>query len=277
VTSLDQIGTSARFDAIINLAGEPISDGLWTARKRRKILRSRIKTTRAVIALIRRLRIRPAVLVSGSAIGWYGLRGDEILDETAEGFDCFSRELCVRWEREALQAATMGVRVVCLRTGLVLGSEGGVLSRMLAPFEFGAGGPFGSGLHWMSWIHRDDLVRLVVHAIATPALSGPLNGTAPTPVRNAAFAAALGRTLRRPAFVRMPAWPLRLALGAFAEELLLRGQRVIPAAALKSGFRFVYPSIDEALGAIVGRATVAKTEIREQLMKIPRKYLEPHY
>ncbi|MGR4862368.1 TIGR01777 family oxidoreductase [Caulobacter sp. LARHSG274] len=255
VTALDQIADDARLDAIINLAGEPISDGLWTGAKRRRILRSRLRTTRQVIKLIERLRTRPAVLVSGSAIGWYGLRGDEALDETGDGRDCFSRTLCVRWELAAQPAAALGVRLVTLRIGLVLAAEGGPLPRMLTPFELGLGGPFGAGRHWMSWIHRDDLVRLIVHAIATPELNGPVNGTAPEPVRNEAFAAALGRALGRPAFLPAPAAPLRLAFGAFADELLLSGQRVLPAAALSAGFRFRYPDLDQALAAIVGRMT----------------------
>ncbi len=253
VTALDQIADQARIDAIVNLAGEPISDGLWTLRKRRRILRSRLQVTRQVIRLVARLQTPPTVMVSGSAIGWYGLRSDEMLDETADGADCFSRRLCVSWERAAMAASAFGARVVCLRTGLVLGAEGGMLSRMLTPFEFGLGGPFGAGRHWMSWIHRDDMVRLIVHAIATPSLNGPINATAPTPVRNAEFSAALGRALGRPAVLPAPAAPLRLALGAFAEELLLSGQRVLPRAALGSGFRFAHPTIDGALNSIVGR------------------------
>jgi len=253
VTSLDQIPDDARIDAIVNLAGEPISNGLWTRRKRALILRSRLRITRDVVALIGRLRTRPAVLVSGSAIGWYGLRGDEPLDETSNGLDCFSRRLCVRWERAARPAEDLGVRTVYLRTGLVLAAEGGMLSRMLTPFEFGLGGPFGDGRHWMSWIHRDDLVRLIVHVMTTPGVAGPVNGVAPTPATNKTFAATLGRALGRPAFLPAPAAPLRLALGAFADELLLSGQRILPGAALSSGFRFTYPDLDGALGAIVGR------------------------
>ena len=252
VTSLDQIADDARIDAIVNLAGEPISDGLWTPAKRRRIVDSRLAVTRAVVALIARLERRPQVLVNGSAIGWYGLRGDEVLDETADGADCFSRTVCRRWERAAMTTQDLGVRVVRLRIGLVLAIEGGALSRMLTPFEFGLGGPFGAGRHWMSWIHLDDLVRLIAHAIATPGLEGPVNGTAPEPVRNAAFAQALGRALHRPALLPAPAAPLRLALGAFADELLLKGQRVVPAAVLASGFAFNYPALDGALAAIVG-------------------------
>ena len=206
------------------------------------------------MALIARLAVRPAVLVSGSAIGWYGLRGDEALDEASGGVDGFSRKLCLKWERAAAPAAALGVRLVLLRTGLVLGVEGGVLSRMLTPFEFGLGGPFGDGRHWMSWIHRDDLVRLIVHAIVTRSLEGPLNGAAPTPVTNGEFAAALGRVLHRPAMLPAPAAPLRLTLGDFAEELLLSGQRVLTAAAMRSGFRFDFPALDGALAAIVGAA-----------------------
>jgi uncharacterized protein (TIGR01777 family) len=255
VTSLDQIPDEARIDAIVNLAGEPIADGLWTRQKRLHIVRSRLYVTRAVLALIARLQTPPEVLVNGSAIGWYGLRGDEVLDEMSEGRPCFSRDVCVRWEREAIPATRLGVRVVCLRTGLVLAADGGVLSRMLTPFELGLGGRFGSGRQWMSWIHRDDLVRLIVHAIATPSLAGPLNGTAPQPVRNRDLTAALGRALARPPLLPVPAAPLRLVLGDFADELLLGGQNVMPMAALRSGFQFTYPTIYDALGSIVGRAT----------------------
>jgi uncharacterized protein (TIGR01777 family) len=252
VTSLDQIADEARIDAIVNLAGDPIAEAPWSARKRHRMLRSRLKMTRGVLRLIGRLSRPPSVLVSGSAIGWYGLRADEWLDETARSTDCFSHALCARWERAAAPAAQAGVRVVHLRTGLVLAAEGGLLSRMLVPFELGLGGPFGTGRQWMSWIHRDDLVRLIVHAIATPGLVGPLNATAPAPVRNRTFAAALARALARPAILALPAAPLRFALGAFADELLLGGQRVVPVAALRSGFKFDFPDIDAAVNEIVG-------------------------
>ena len=221
ITSLDQIEAGTRFDAIVNLAGEPISDGLWTASKRWRILQSRLLVTRDVVQLIGRLAVSPSVLVSGSAVGWYGIRGDEALDERAAGQDCFSRRICLAWERAAGKAAIRGVRVVALRIGLVLGSDGGLLSRLLTPFELGLGGRFGSGRHWMSWIHRDDVVRLILHAIATPTLEGPVNATAPEPVTNARFTGILGQALRRPTFFTVPARPLRWLLGAFADELLL--------------------------------------------------------
>lgn len=252
VTSLDQIGADERVDAVVNLAGEPISNGLWTKAKRQRIVQSRLDATRACVALIARLETKPAVLVSGSAIGWYGLRGDEALDEaSAARDDNFSHQICAQWEQAAAGA---GIRTVLLRIGLVLDSSGGMLARMLTPFEFGLGGPFGSGKHWMSWIHRDDLVRLIVHCIADPSLEGPVNGTAPAPVTNRDFTKALGKALRRPAVLPVPAWPLKLVLGDFAQELLLSGQRVLPQRAQASGFSFEYPDIAAALRAVVGKA-----------------------
>ncbi|MEE4451518.1 TIGR01777 family oxidoreductase [Novosphingobium resinovorum] len=252
VASLDDIAAQARIDAVVNLAGEPISDSPWTRAKRIRIVRSRLAVTRGVVRLIARLERRPEVLVSGSAVGIYGLRGDEVLGERDGGTPCFSRRVCASWERAALRAEALGVRTVRLRTGLVLDGSGGMLARMLAPFEHGLGGRFGDGRQWMSWIHRDDLVRLIVHAIARPALRGALNAAAPEPVTNRAFTATLARVLRRPALLPVPAWPLRLLLGAFAEELLLSGQRVMPEAALADGFRFRHPRLEDALAAIAG-------------------------
>ena len=168
ITSLDQLPADARIDAIVNLAGEPIGNGLWTEAKRRKILDSRINMTGDVVRLIARLERKPAVLVSGSAIGWYGLWQDQVLTESAKSHACFSHELCDAWENAARPAEEHGVRVVCLRIGLVLGTDGGFITRMLTPFEFGLGGPLGSGRQWMSWIERDDLIRLIAHVIAKP-------------------------------------------------------------------------------------------------------------
>jgi len=251
VTSLDQIASDATIDAIVNLAGEPISNGPWTAAKRARIIASRVEVTDAVGALIARLDQRPAVMISGSAIGWYGLRGAEPLDESAGFTPCFSHDLCAAWEGAAVAAAG-DVRLVLLRTGLVLGRDGGMLARMLTPFEFGMGGPFGAGRQMMSWIHRDDLIRLIVRAIADHGFSGPVNATAPGCVDNRAFARALGRALGRPAFMAVPALPLRLLLGQFAEELLLGGQNIVPARALAAGFSFDFPDLKAALAEIVG-------------------------
>ncbi|HZO45765.1 MAG TPA: TIGR01777 family oxidoreductase [Xanthobacteraceae bacterium] len=255
VTDLAQIPDDARIDAVINFAGEPTGNALWTRRKRRKILSSRLRVTRAVNRLIARLALRPAVVISGSAIGWYGLWQDETLTEFDGGKRCFSHRVCDTWEREARKAQRLGVRVVRLRIGLVLGLEGGPLSQYLVPFELGLGGPVGSGRQWMSWIERDDLVRLIAHIIATPSLTGAVNATAPAPVRNEEFAHALAGALRRPALLRMPAAILHYVAGAFADELMLGGQRVIPDKALLSGFVFRYENLRGALDAMLGNAS----------------------
>jgi uncharacterized protein len=251
ITSLDQLASDAHIDAIVNLAGEPIGNGLWTDVKRRRILESRIKMTNDVIGLIARLNRKPAVLVSGSAVGWYGLWQDQPLTESAKSHACFSHELCDAWEAAARRAATHGVRVVCLRIGLVLGTDGGFITRMLTPFEFGLGGPLGSGRQWMSWIERDDLVRLIAYVIDKADLVGPVNATAPIPVTNATFTEELARRLHRPAVLRVPSRLLRRIGGDFANELLLGGQRVLPNRALSSGFVFRYQTLRSAFEAIL--------------------------
>jgi uncharacterized protein (TIGR01777 family) len=258
VTSLDQVANEDALDAIVNLAGEPIADGLWTRARRARILRSRVRITHDVVRLIARLDKRPEVLISGSAVGWYGLWQDEALTEFDGGKACFTHRVCEAWERAAMRARPLGVRVVLLRTGLVLGTEGGLLSRLLTPFEFGLGGPIGRGMQWMSWIERDDLVRLIAHIVATPRITGPVNATAPEPVRNDAFAQALGRALNRPARLRVPAAFLHRFAGAFADELLIGGQRVLPAKAEDSGFVFRHATLASALGAMLGAAGPAE-------------------
>jgi uncharacterized protein (TIGR01777 family) len=252
VTRLDQIPNDAVIDSVINFAGEPVANSLWTRRKRRRILASRLRMTREVVRLITRLQRRPAVMISGSAIGWYGTWGDESLTEFDGGKRCFGHRVCEAWECTAREAEKFGVRVVRLRIGLVLGIEAGMLSNLLAPFEFGLGGPIGSGKQWVSWIERDDLIRLIAHIIANPRISGAVNGTAPVPVRNADFARALGRALHRPARLRMPASVLHWLAGDFADELLLRGQRVLPDKAQASGFKFRHETLPSALSAILG-------------------------
>ena len=269
ITGLSQLPDSTRIDAIVNLAGEPIANSLWTVGKRHKILASRLRLTGNVVRLIRRLERKPAVLINGSAIGWYGVNGDETLTETAEGRPCFSRQVCADWERAAVQAERFGTRVVRLRIGLVLGTEGGMLANMLAPFEYGLGGPIGSGEQWMSWIERDDLIRLIAHAIATPELKGAVNATAPEPVRNEAFMRELGAALHRPVLLRLPAAPLRLALGDLAEELLLGGQRVVPEKALRSGFTFSHITLRSALAAILSTKANDRAESAALALHLP--------
>src|SRR5262245_61697063 len=251
VTSFDQIDSKTAIDAIVNLAGEPIADGLWTRRKRRRILGSRLRITRQVVRLIARLECRPAVLINGSAIGWYGLWQDEELTEFDGGKRCFSHRVCEAWERATKHAERLGTRVVRLRIGLVLSTEGGMLGRLLLPFELGLGGPIGSGRQWMSWIERDDLIRLIAHAIATPRLTGPVNATAPTPVTNAGFAAEAARALHRPALLRLRAWLLGLVAGGRAKEWPIGGQVVIPDKADVSGFVFRHVTLASALAALL--------------------------
>lgn len=251
ITSLDQLPADTKVDAIVNLAGEPISNGLWTDAKRRKIIESRVNMTDDVVRLIARLEHRPGVLINGSAIGWYGLWQDQVLTESAKSHVCFSHELCDAWENAANRAAEYDVRVVCLRIGLVVGTQGGFLTRMLTPFEFGLGGRLGSGKQWMSWIERDDLVRLIAHSIAKPDISGPINATAPIPVTNRKFAEELGRRLGRPTIFPIPAALLHGLAGDLADELLLGGQRVIPNKALSSGFVFRHETLRSAFEVIL--------------------------
>jgi uncharacterized protein (TIGR01777 family) len=190
--------------------------------------------------------------VSGSAVGYYGDRGDAVLSEESAPADDFLARLCIDWERAALAAEPLGVRVVLLRTGIVLGREGGALARLLLPFKLGLGGPIGSGKQFMPWIHLHDHVEMIAAALGDERLAGPMNVTAPVPVTNREFARALGRAVHRPAFLPVPGFVLKLALGE-ASSVLLTGQRAVPAKALSSGFAFEYPEIDAALADIVSK------------------------
>lgn len=244
-------------DAVVNLSGEPIAQR-WTDAAWRRIEESRTEGTRRLAAAIASAKARPSVLVSASAVGYYGAHGDEELDEEAPpGHDTLAR-LCVRWEEEAAAAARSGVRVVRIRTGVVLAADGGVLARMLPAFRAFAGGPVGSGLQWMSWIHRDDLVSLFLFALRNESASGALNGTAPAAVRNRDFAAALGAALHRPAVLSVPATVLRLVFGEMA-AILLDGQRAVPRRPVSLGFLFRYPDLTSALHAALGQRRESPT------------------
>jgi uncharacterized protein (TIGR01777 family) len=253
IESLDEPGGQAAFDAIVNLAGEPLGTGRWTRAKKRRLLGSRIETTSALVRLIARAPFKPRVLISGSAVGFYGSDEHTVFNEGSPSNSSFSHDLCRDWEAAAREAEALGVRVCLLRTGIVLGRTGGALAQMLLPFDFALGGPSGHGRQWMSWIHRDDLVRLIVHLIATDSARGPINATAPLPVRNRDFAATLGRALHRPAVLPLPGRFLRLLLGQMADEILLSGQKVLPDKAWKTGFRFDFPDLAGALEEIVGQ------------------------
>jgi uncharacterized protein (TIGR01777 family) len=238
-------------DLIVNLAGESIAAGRWTAARKAMLRDSRVLPTRSLAQAIARAAKPPSALVSASAIGYYGDRSGETLTEDSGPGQDFLADLGVEWEREALAAEATGTRVVLLRTGIVLDPREGALAKMVPPFRLFAGGPFGSGRQYMSWIHRDDWVSLAKWAIETAAARGPLNLTAPGPVTNAEFARALGRVLRRPAIIPAPRFALELMLGEMAGPLLFHSQRVLPAKALASGFRFAHPDLDEALANLL--------------------------
>jgi len=235
-------------DAIVNLAGENVA-GLWTRGKRRAIRESRVLGTRRMVEAIRGTSGGPGVLVNGSAIGIYGDTGERVTEEGAEHGRGFLAEVCEAWEGEALRAREAGVRVVLLRTGMVLAREGGALRAMLRVFRMGLGGKLGNGRQWMSWIHIEDEAELALAAVENGAMEGAVNGTAPSPVRNGEFTRALAERVGRAALFRVPALALRVA-GGFAAELL-ESRRIVPAAAGRAGFGFRYPDIERALGDLL--------------------------
>lgn len=247
VTALEQVQLPV--DGIVNLAGAGIVDKRWTAARKQLLRDSRINTTAKLLQWIAQQSQRPSVLVSGSAIGYYGSQLSQMLDEGAQPVDGFTHQLCADWEAEASKATDLGVRVCLIRTGVVLGA-GGALQKMLPPFRLGLGGPIASGQQWMSWIHLDDEVRAILWLLDNPTLQGAFNLTAPEPVTNAEFSAILGKVLHRPAFLPLPGMVLKLMLGE-ASELLLQGQRVIPAQLQASGFEFRYPALPSALNQLL--------------------------
>jgi len=237
--------TVSRQDAVINLAGSSIFTR-WTHRKKEIIRQSRILTTRNVVSAL-----RPAAsLVSASAVGYYGFRGEEKLAENAPAGGDFLAGVCVDWEREAMEAAGNGVRVAIVRFGIVLGRNGGAMSRMVPLYRWFAGGPLGSGSQWFSWIHMEDLVSAILFLIDDPSLSGPFNLCSPNPVRNRELSRSLGKALGRPSFLKTPGFLLRAVLGEFG-SVLLEGQRATPKNLLDSGFQFEYPRIDNALSSLI--------------------------
>ncbi len=234
-------------DAVVNLAGEPIAQR-WTPAVKARIRSSRVDGTRALIDGLRSLAAPPRVYVSASAVGYYGVSETATFVEASGPGDDFLASVCAEWEAAANGAASIGARVAVVRTGIALGRDGGALQRLLPIFKLGLGGPIAGGRQWYSWVHIDDLVG--IYLLALDGGSGPYNATAPAPERNAAFAAALGRALHRPAFLPVPALALRVALGDGADPVVT-GQRVLPERARAEGYRFMYPALDAALEAIV--------------------------
>jgi len=244
--SWDRAGDAASADVVINLAGENVGGGRWTESRKKRIVESRVGATSALVEAVNGRPDAGRTFINASAIGYYGLRGDETLDETAPAGKGFLAEVVKRWE-ELARRAEGAARVVILRFGVVLGADGGALGKMLLPFRLGVGGPIGSGRQWMSWVDREDVLRMIEWAIDHQSAGGIYNVTAPNPVTNRDFARALGRALHRPAFMPAPAFALRLAFGEMAGEILLGGQRVVPARATAEGFSFAYPQLEGAL------------------------------
>ena len=238
--------------AVVHLAGAGIGDKRWDAERKRLILESRTKPTRLLAETLAGLATPPSVFVSGSAVGYYGNRDDETLTEDSPPGTDFVSDVCVQWEAAARPAADAGVRVVNIRTGIVLGSHGGVLQRLLLPFKLGVGGRTGSGKQWMSWISLEDQVRAILHAIGTDSLDGPANLTAPNPVTNGELSATLGRVLHRPALLPTPTFGVKAVYGSeLVQHLLLEGQRVLPSKLGTSGFTFAHPALEAALRSIL--------------------------
>lgn len=237
-------------DIVINLAGESLSNSLWTRTKKRKLYASRLDLTTRLIAWIAAAPVKPERLINASAIGAYGHSEVlEFVETSAPGDPDLASDLCAQWEALANRAQDHGVAVSLVRLGLVLSIEGGALAQMLFPFEFGIGGRLGAGRQWMSWVHIDDVSGLIAHII-NAGLDGPINATAPQPVRNAEFTARLAKAMHRPGFLPLPAFALKFGLGEMAETILLNGQKVIPARAVSSGYSFAYPDLTSAFTSL---------------------------
>jgi uncharacterized protein len=250
LVSLDEPSSEREFDAVINLAGEAIAGKRWSRKRKELLLNSRLLTTQNVLDMIGRMSKPPSCLINASAVGFYGDQGDTDVDETTAPADGFGHQLCHQWEQLATQAEALNVRVCIVRIGLVVGRDGGFLEKMLPPFKLGVGGHFGSGQQWMSWVHRDDLVRMIVWLLEHQECSGAYNATAPYPVRNKDFTNILAKKLKRPALLPMPSFVANALFGEMA-GLFLTGQRVLPRRITETGFEFNYPDLKAALAEVL--------------------------
>ena len=250
VSSLTDVPDSATIDVILNFSGEPILFKRWSPQRKQELENSRIGVTQDIITLVRRLDKKPAALISGSAVGYYGDRGDRKLTEASHGNDEYAHRLCAAWEGTALRVKAYDVRVCIVRTGIVISRDGGFLQGMLTPFKFGLGARIGGGAQWMSWIHQEDFVSIIMQLINNDSISGIVNATSPLPVTNEYFSNLLGKILHRPVLLRTPAWLLESLLGENA-AILLGGQRVLPKVLQDKGFEFKYPDLNSALKSII--------------------------
>lgn len=236
------------YNVIINLAGEPINKGRWTDNKKAKIFSSRIDITRKLIEYINKLEKKPELLISGSAIGFYGSHQSQIFTEDSKAADGgFTHQLCREWEVVANKAKDYGVRVVNLRTGIVLAKQGGILREMLLPFKLGLGCQMGNGKVWMSWIHIKDLCNMIMYIINNKNIEGPVNATAPNPLQNGDFSKILAQVLNRPMFLTMPSFVVKIIFGEMGDTLLLNGQKVLPDKIIKAGYSFEFDNLNKAL------------------------------
>ena len=250
ITSLSQLQTD--IDVVINLAGEPIADKRWSEQQKQRIINSRIETTKDLINYCKNQEHKPALFINGSAIGYYGVgQGNDPIGEDGVGDESFSSQLCQQWESAALEAESMGIRTCLVRTGIVLGKNGGALSKMLLPFKMGVGGKIGTGKQWMPWIHLSDLVGIILFCMENKKITKGINGTAPNPVTNEVFTKTLGKVLHRPTLLPMPAFAVKLLMGQMGEELLLNGKKIIPTKALEAGYQFHYTNLETALLDVV--------------------------
>jgi uncharacterized protein (TIGR01777 family) len=238
-------------DAVVNLAGASIAEGRWTKERKELLRTSRIDTTRALVSALAKMSARPRVLVSASAIGYYGDRGDELLTEENKAGTDFLAGLAQEWEAEARKAEALGIRVVVARFGIILAKHGGALPKMMLPFKFGAGGKLGSGKQWMSWVTLEDVVGILKFALENSSVRGPMNVVAPQPLQNGEFTNALAKAMHRPALFPAPAFALRLALGEMADALLLSSQRVAPQVLEKLDYRFLHSDLSAALKSLL--------------------------
>jgi uncharacterized protein (TIGR01777 family) len=252
IAHFDDIGTQ-HVDAVVNLAGAPIADRPWTRKRKILLWDSRITLTEQLVTWLERREQKPDVLISGSAVGWYGDGGERELDENAQPVsEDFASRLCIAWEETAQRAESLGIRVVLVRTGLVLADEGGMLQRLLPPFKMGMGGPIGNGRQWMPWVHIEDQIALIDFLMSRDDARGPYNACAPSPVRNRDFAKTFASVLHRPSFMPMPAVALRVLLGELS-ILLLGGQRARPDRLQEAGFTFRFTDLRAALENLLGR------------------------
>ncbi len=254
IDDLDALNASEHFDVIINLAGEPLVKGRWTAQRKNEFIDSRIRVTKSLLKFIERCERRPELLLSASAVGYYGAQGKSILTEDSEPALGFTHTLCSQWEKEAKLAALDNVRVCILRLGVVLHPSGGLLKQMLMPFKLGLGGKLGNGRQWLSWVHLEDVLSIMAYLIEHKALEGEFNVTAPQPVTNEEFSKLLAAALKKPTFLDVPALPLRLLFGEMADELLLVGQNVVPHRLLEAGYQFQFSELAAALDNVLTSA-----------------------